>query len=488
MNDSSYTLGVDPAKRKFTACLISSSREVFAPRDFECSQEGFAQLEAALVKALAPTKDPRLTVGVEASASCDDNLLAFLRELRRRLPLTLIRVDAAQVKNFSGARPSRSKTDSSDARRVAQFTRQYGDQLDLFDLDPEAQAMQRLVNERLALIQERVAEGNALGDRLIAAFPEFEQVFPDPTTQLALEVLAKIPTAAVAATTRASTLEQIQNTNGTRSLGKERAAKLVALGKVSIASATGPAEQAAMRRQVARVQLLRSQIAEIDAELDAYRNLLAAAPAAPIESAASAAAEQGAAASELAEGATGPKAPLPPLGELPSLRLLTPPEEIRLLDSIPGIGVVGASTIVARSRGISRFTSAKAVCAQLGTCPSRSQTGSSRDTASLTSRGDRITRGMLYQLTHAAIRTDPAMAFHQWHAKRKGHVGKQAVCACMNRMARLIYGVVKTRTPYDVRKAIESIERHHAALWKEFQESRPARPEKAKKKRAEALT
>lgn len=464
MSQVTYTLGIDPAKRKFTACLISPARELFAPRDFPCSAEGFARLEADLAAAMAGSAPGSLlVVGIEASASCDDNLLAFLGELRHRLPLTAIRVDSAQVKHFGAARPSRTKTDSADARRIAQFTRQYADELDRFELSPEAQAMQRVVNERLALAGELVAARNRLRDRLIAAFPEFEEVFPDPATPLALAVLQVVPTAAAAARKRPATLEALQARKHGNRVGPDRAQKLVLLARTSIASATSQSEENAVRRQIAQIELLRAHIAETEAELAAY---IAPEPAAEAQQPA-----------DRSPGAPAPE-PVP----------LSLADEIRLVDTIPGIALVGASAIVLRSRGISRFTSAKALAAQLGTCPSRSQTGSSRDTSHLTSRGDRLTRGVLYQLTLSATQNDPAMAFHRWHAATKGLLEKQAACACMNRMARIAFGVVKNRTGYDPLKAVENIRTHHADLWKEFLQNNQKWAEKVAKLQKEELT
>lgn len=450
MNQGCYTLGVDPAKRKFTACLLAERREVMAPRDFECSEQGFKELERRLDKVLA-SKETCLVVGVEASASYDDNLLAFFRQMGLRRPVSLLRVDSAQVKQFSGARPVRAKTDAADARRVAQFTRQYAHELDRFETDPQAQAVQRVVNERFALVRDLVALRNALRDRLVAAFPEFEKVFRDPATPLALTVLRHAPTAVVAGRKRATTLAVLQAAKGGEHLGIDRAQKLVKLAKTSIASATGEAEQNAVRRTIDRIELLREHIAQVEVEMQTYVDQ---------------------ADRELPE----PDQPL-------SLQ-----QEIGLVDTIPGIALVGATSVVMRARGISRFVDAKALAAQMGTCPQRSQTGSSRDSAKLTQRGDRLVRAMLFQLTHIAIMHNPTMAFHHWHAQKKGLLGKRATCACMNRMSRIIYGVVKNRRPYDLGEAVENIRRHHTALWKEFLEGHPNWVKRLEKIHPEGLT
>lgn len=489
MSQPSYTLGVDPAKRKFTACLLNGNSEVFAPRDFDCSPEGFEELKRAL------PNDGRIAIGIEASASCDDNILAYLQGLGAERPMTVIHVDPAQAKRFSGARPIRGKTDKADARRIAHFTRHFAEQLHRFELDCEAQGMLRLVNERMSLVGERSAVANKLHDRLIGAFPEAEKVLGNPTKRLGLAVLLQAPTARAAAKKQVKSLAEIRPGKGCHRLGTERAEKLIEMAKVSIASALGPFEENAVRRLVTRLQLMDSQIQEIEEELFEYaakgaapqlqegaeeeeiflegeKNILAGASFTSEPSVADAG-EQSHQPPQTAHDADD-DAPIDVDSILPKTDLppLTISEQIQLVSTIKGIGLVGASTIVLRTKGITRFVSAKALAAQMGTCPDRSQTGSSRDTASLTSRGDRLVRGLLYQLTLVATKHDPAMAFHFWHAKNRGLLPKQALCACMNRMARIIYGVVKGRKSYSKIKALNNIKTHHPALWIKYLQER----------------
>lgn len=454
-----YVLGVDPGKRKITAGLIDGprGRALMEPRDFAANREGFEELLGVLRKNLKA--EDRLIVGVEASAAYDDNLLAWFASLRNESwAMRLIRLDAAQVARFSGARPVRGKTDKSDVRwRIALFTLTFAEELDSFEHDERALAMLRLVNERAHLVVDRAGWINRLKDRLVISFPEFETVLSDLESPLALAVLSQVPTAAHGSHHRAKTLARIKPAAPrSHRLGPDRAQALLQAAKRSVASATQESDAQAVRFAVSELESLGGRIAQIEHHMETYYHEVS-----DVASPAAQACARGAA----QEGAQGQEQRV-----LDSAQSGGPdiPEQLRLVDSVPGVGMVGACVVVLRSRGLGRFTSAKALAAQLGTCPDRDQTGSSRDRAHLTHRGDRCARATLYMMTQSATLCDPVMAFHKWLHLRSGLKPKQAVCACMNRMARWIFGVVKNRTAYNPAQAIENASRHHAELWAEF--------------------
>ena len=108
------------------------------------------------------------------------------------------------------------------------------------------------------------------------------------------------------------------------------------------------------------------------------------------------------------------------------------------------------------------------MAAQWATCPERVVTGTSINKTRLTARGDHKRRAMLYLSTQIACMFDPAFAFHKWRMIRKGHRPQQAVCACMNRMARVIWALVEQNREYDTNRMISQIQVHHASLWKTF--------------------
>ena len=444
MNDI-VILGLDPAKLKFTACAIDlDGRTLMAARDFAARREGLETLMAELRPHLAAAG--RLMVGIEASASLDDNLLAWFASPLEGVEVTLLRLDAAQVRSFSGARPVRGKTDRADARRIAEFTRLYGAELHGFENDPQTQTMARLVNERSGLVHETTAVKNRLHDRLVISFPEFVDVFKNPCTPLALCVLQAAPTAAHCARKRPGSLARLQVRKHGHHLGEKRAGRLLERAKRSIASATEDFDADAIRFLAAKIELNRQRIAQIEAQLDAY------AYSEPLRE---------------PRSGSGPQASPAEPSPLPSI-----PQQIQIAISMPGIAVVGAATVILRSRGLTRFTCAKALAAQLGVCPDRRQTGSSLNKASLTHRGDRRTRSTVYLLTQMACHYDPAMAFHRWRFERKGLTPKQAVCACMNRYVKILWTLVDTQTLYDPARAVANAQRHHPELWKTFQQQR----------------
>jgi transposase len=450
MNDSFFTLGIDPAKQKMTICLLDAMDvQVTDPLDIACTRAGFDGL-LALLQRHVPA-EARLVVGIECTASLDDNVLSWFASIRDQWHLTLIRADAAQVRHFSGPRPVRGKTDRADARRIARFTSTYAHELAQFNSDPKLLAMQRLVNERLALAELIAAEKNRLRDRLVISFPEFTQVFDDPACETALAVLAKAPTAAQLATKRLSTLAAIRGpAKRSHRVGDLRACSLQTLARSSIASACTPTDATTISRIVVRLQMLLEQKDDIEQQLQLFWSTPMPAGSTP-----------------------GSQADLA--------------HQIRIADSMPGLDVVGASAVVLRSCGIRRFASSKALAAQLGTCPERTQTGSSLNASHLTYRGDRRARAVLFLATQAACRSDVAFAFHKWRFVLAGKTKMQASCACMNRLVKLLWKLVDTNTAYDPERAITNAMKHHPDLWKTFINQAPELGKTIQKKLQKSL-
>ena len=443
---SPYVLGIDPGKKSFAVSLLDADgARVCATAEFACDRGGFDGLEAMLRHHVA--RGSKLVAGVEATGSLDCNLLAWLRG---RESTTVLRLDPGQVAGFRTARPRRGKTDRSDAHQAALFTRTYAGQIACFEHDPQTQAMARLINERVSLVAQRTAEKNRLHDKLVITFPELTRVVADPACALGLELLGRFGTARHMAAAKWGELAMIAPP-GPRSaaLGEKRARKLVELAQHSVASATDDFDAQTVGFMVGLIRMLDERIGQI------AKNIADFVKSDPI-----ATAKRQDAQTSAARAATKPSIA----------------QQIALADTIKGIGLDGAATIVLRAGGITRFTSGKALAAQLGACPERHQTGTSLDITRLTRRGDRRTRALLYMTTLSACTCDTAMKFHKWRLQKKGLTAKQALCACMNRMAHVIHAVVTSATPYDPAMQILAAKKQHPQLWAEFQQTKTPKP------------
>jgi transposase len=426
---TSLVLGIDPGKSFFAATLVQSTSErVWKGRQFDMSRDGFETLRSSL-----PEGD--LTIGVEASGRIDDNLMAWFGQWMsscRDRQIKLIRVNPGQSARFGGANPRRDQTDGSDSDHVAEYTRIYERRLEAFDCDAKAQAGTRLVSERLRLVEDLAATKNRIHEQVLVCFPEFTQVFADPFAKLARAVLRQAPTAQRMARRQALSLARVKSDRRGRSLGAERAGKLIRLAQRSIASAGEEHDAAALVFLIDQLELLEKRLAHIDQALVAY--------------------------AQQAQTET----------EKPGPEGVSMARQIGLLDSIPGIAIVAASTLVLGTRGIARFDSGKALAAQWASCPERIETGTSLKKTRLTARGDHRKRAMLYLCAQIACIYDPAFAFHKWRMIQRGLCPQQAVCAAMNRMARVIWALVARNQIYDVNRMLDQIQIHHAALWKTF--------------------
>jgi hypothetical protein len=426
--ENSFVLGIDPGKFSFSASLLQMSGAAqWKGEEFEMSRQGFESLTHRLPAA-------RLIIGIEASGRYDDNLLRWMGGWARSCGWEpkprLLRINPGQSSRFAGARPRRNLTDGTDSAHVAEFTRVYAEQLENFEQDPEAQGMARLMSERQHLGEDVTVLKNRFHEQLHICFPEFTRVFRDPLGALARQVLREGPTASVMARRQALALARAKAGRRSRSLGVDKARQLIALAKRSIASATEDFDGEALLSLLDRLELLEKREVLIEARVASY-----------VES------QKKQSSGPIAAGIA---------------------RQIELVDGVPGIGLVGAAYLVLRTAGLGRFTCGKALVAQWASCPERVETGTSLKKTHLTCRGDHKSRAMLYLDTQMVCQNDAAFAFHKWRLVRGGLTEQQATCACMNRLARVLWSMVAHNCPYDVNRMVEQIQIHHSDLWKTF--------------------
>jgi transposase len=127
--------------------------------------------------------------------------------------------------------------------------------------------------------------------------------------------------------------------------------------------------------------------------------------------------------------------------------------DCRLLMSIPGVGPVKASALVATvgEKGILQFSGAKNFAAWLGLVPSQNGTGGKVRLGKISKMGDRYLRKLFVVGAHSVLyhceKHNDAM--RRWATKLKQTKKiKVAAVALANKTARIAYAVLATQKPY----------------------------------------
>jgi len=120
----------------------------------------------------------------------------------------------------------------------------------------------------------------------------------------------------------------------------------------------------------------------------------------------------------------------------------------QLLESIPGVGPVIASRMIALMRGRT-FNSAAQAAAFCGLVPIEKESGSSlRKRPRLSKVGNAQLRAKLYMASVSAIKCNPVIQRHYLQLIARGKTKMAALGAAMRKMVHICFGVLKHQQPF----------------------------------------
>jgi transposase len=130
-------------------------------------------------------------------------------------------------------------------------------------------------------------------------------------------------------------------------------------------------------------------------------------------------------------------------------------QDFSLLLSIPGVGEITAATILGEIGNIENFESSKQLIAYAGIDPSVFQSGSFRaKNNKISKRGSTYLRKALYQAVSAAVRKRPNgpcnPVLYEYYSNKinSGKSTKVALVATCNKLLRIIFGILKSKTSF----------------------------------------
>jgi transposase len=124
--------------------------------------------------------------------------------------------------------------------------------------------------------------------------------------------------------------------------------------------------------------------------------------------------------------------------------------EVKLITSIPGIGIKTAIALLVTTNGFSSFDSGKQVASFIGICPRIYQSGTSiKSKGHITKMGDVRTRSLLYMCACSAKKYNTACQKLYDRLVENGKAKKLALIAVANKLVKQAYAVVIKKEMYN---------------------------------------
>lgn len=137
-------------------------------------------------------------------------------------------------------------------------------------------------------------------------------------------------------------------------------------------------------------------------------------------------------------------------------------QNIRLLQTIPGVGEYSAIVLFAEIGDFSGFNKPKQLTAYFGLDPSERQSGRFKGTQNkISKRGSRYVRCILNMVAHNCVHrtnngkiANPVLAAF-YEKKRLAKPHKVALCAVMHKIVNIVFAVLRDQKPFELRSPIE---------------------------------
>lgn len=382
-------VGIDISKKTFDVCILDQSKIKPVHFKFNMDSDDFSELGLKL----AEYEKQKVLIVMESTGSYHYTLLSFL--LSHDFSVSV--VNPYLINNFIKADTLRkTKNDKKDALAIANFAARSFDRIKLIDGD-FLDSLKIIMRERESISQDIAKLKTEIKAIINYLFPELENV-TNIFTQSNLEVLKVFPSA-----------KSVKKYNLTK-LGKE-------LNKITLNKSRISAE---LLFDIASKSIgVDARFAEIKL-VSKVERLLAL------------------------------------MKELRKLDRIIEEEmskndddDFTILSSVDGIGKSTSSSFIAEVGDIEKFDSPKQLIAFAGTDPSVKQSGTSiHSNGKITKRGNAHLRRTVWLMAVCVIRCNPYFKTYFLKKRNEGMKYKKAVIATANKLLRVLFALLKNRTPF----------------------------------------
>jgi len=132
-------------------------------------------------------------------------------------------------------------------------------------------------------------------------------------------------------------------------------------------------------------------------------------------------------------------------------------KKIHLIDSIPGIGLISAVTLMCEIGDFSAFQKPKQLFAYFGLDPAVKESGKFKGTkVSMSKRGSRLARRVLYSIALVSVSAANNPVLKEFYQKKKqSKPNKVALGAVMHKISNIIYAVLRDNQSFVLKSSYE---------------------------------
>lgn len=359
------------------------------PNTFKISvdQKGFFKL----LERLKEYPQDEILIGMEATGHYFLSLYEFLLNQGYQ---NLVVLNPLQVQAFRNTNLRGGKTDRIDSFKICQILG-FGQYQNSRLVEDEILTLRELTRFRTDLVDEIAAVKKRLLSILDRIFPEFAQQFSNVFGKASLHLLEKYPLPEEIAALSTKKLSKLLQKNSQGRFKTNKAEKIRQLALNSIGTRLG------INAFKLEIQILIERIKHLEEQIDKLNQ------------------------------------------EIEKLVLTDSP-----IFTIPGISLVTGSSVLAEIGDIATFKSSDQLIAFAGIDPKLRESGQWKGKTPISKRGPRYLRRAVFQASIVAIRVSPMFKAIYQRQRERGKPHKYSVMAVSNKLARVIYSVLKNNKPF----------------------------------------
>ena len=386
-----YYLGIDVSKGYADFVILNDKKQV-VEKNFQLDDtfDGHCHLYERLCKFFSEHPNAVINSSVESTGGYENNWFNTLMKFQGILNLRTARLNPLGVSANSKADLKRNITDKISAQNVAEYMIAHPEKVSYQQEDHFA-SLRKQWGFIQMLTKQKTQLLNQLESLVYTANPDLLMYCKDGVSEWVLKLLARYPTADKLAKAKISSVAKIPF------ISFRRAQELVSHAKKSIASAvdknTAQLITATVRQILHLQEVIKSQIKIMSEECS-----------------------------------------------LPG---------VKLLKSFTGIGDLSAIGLILQIQAIERFSSAKKLASFFGLHPVFKISGDGSSGFRMSKKGRKEPRHILFMVALCAIQSNPLIRNIYSEHIQKGMNRMSAIGACMHKILRIIYGMLKHNRAFD---------------------------------------